>query len=178
MMYKVVALIFALAIGYWVEAKDLREGDVFLGANGELSTLVAAERVVFPDGIKVYNFTVDGNHNYFVIAKCDEYGQTSILVHNAGGVYGLRDPNTGEIVRTGRTNDFPRRAREHGRDPELNKYEFKQLFPADVYAEQRGLEQFAHELHNPRLNKINPISPTNPNKPAYTKAADTYRGLH
>jgi hypothetical protein len=69
--------------GFWVEAKDLREGDVFLGANGELSTLVAAERVVFPDGIKVYNFTVDGNHNYFVIAATDEFGQTCILVHNA-----------------------------------------------------------------------------------------------
>ena len=69
--------------GFWVEAKDLREGDVFLGANGELTTLVAAERVVFPEGIKVYNFTVDGNHNYFVIAACDEFGQTSILVHNA-----------------------------------------------------------------------------------------------
>jgi hypothetical protein len=40
------------------------------------------ERVVFPDGIKVYNFTVDGNHNYFVIAQTDEFGQTCVLVHN------------------------------------------------------------------------------------------------
>jgi len=70
--------------GFWVEAKDLREGDVFLGANGELSTVVSVERVEFPDGIAVYNLTVDGNHNYFVIAACDELGQTSILVHNAG----------------------------------------------------------------------------------------------
>ena len=70
--------------GFWVEAKDLREGDVFLGANGELSTVVSVERVEFPDGIAVYNLTVDGNHNYFVIATCDELGQTSILVHNAG----------------------------------------------------------------------------------------------
>ena len=69
--------------GYWVEAKDLREGDVFIGANGELSVLVAIERVVFPECIKVYNFTVDGNHNYFVIATTDEFGQTCILVHNA-----------------------------------------------------------------------------------------------
>jgi hypothetical protein len=69
--------------GFWVEAKDLREGDVFIGANGELSTLVSNERVEFPDGITVYNFTVDGNHNYFVIAQVSEYGQTCILVHNA-----------------------------------------------------------------------------------------------
>ena len=71
------------AHGFWVEAKDLREGDVFLGANGELSTLVATERVVFPDGIRVYNFTVDGNHDYFVVAATDDYGQTCVLVHNA-----------------------------------------------------------------------------------------------
>ena len=71
-----VILAFTIfVLGYWVEAKDLREGDVFLGANGELSTLVDVERIIFPDGIKVYNFTVDGNHNYFVIAKCDEFGQ-------------------------------------------------------------------------------------------------------
>ncbi|GHT12370.1 hypothetical protein FACS1894170_07120 [Planctomycetales bacterium] len=70
--------------GYWVEAKDLRVGDVFLGANGELSCLVAKERVEFPEGITVYNFTVDGNHDYFVIAEEYEYGQTCILVHNAG----------------------------------------------------------------------------------------------
>ena len=71
--------------GFWVEAKDLRVGDVFLGANGELTTVVAIERVDYPDGIMVYNFSVDGNHNYFVIAEGDEYGQTSVLVHNASG---------------------------------------------------------------------------------------------
>jgi len=69
--------------GFWVEAKDLREGDVFLGTNGELLTFVSNERVEFPDGITVYNFTVDSNHNYFVIAATDEDGQTCVLVHNA-----------------------------------------------------------------------------------------------
>jgi len=69
--------------GFWVEAKDLREGDVFLGANGELSVVVSNERVELPDGVTVYNFTVEGNHNYFVIAAGDELGQTSVLVHNA-----------------------------------------------------------------------------------------------
>ena len=69
--------------GYWVEAKDLREGDVFLGANGELSTVVSNDRIEFSEGVTVYNFTVEGNHNYFVVAETDEYGQTSVLVHNA-----------------------------------------------------------------------------------------------
>jgi hypothetical protein len=70
--------------GYWVEAKDLKVGDVFIGANGALSTLVNKERVEFANGITVYNFTVDGNHDYFVIAQTAELGQTSVLVHNAG----------------------------------------------------------------------------------------------
>jgi len=77
--------------GFWVEAKDLHEGDVFLGANGELLTLVAQERVEFEESITVYNFTVDGNHNYFVIAAEDEYGQTCVLVHNAGYIKLLID---------------------------------------------------------------------------------------
>jgi len=68
--------------GYWVEAKDLRVGDVFLGANGELSTLTNIVRVEQADGIAVFNFTVEGNHNYYILAKEYEYGQTCILVHN------------------------------------------------------------------------------------------------
>ena len=68
--------------GYWVEAKDLRVGDVFLGANGELSTLINAVRVEQDGGIAVFNFTVEGNHNYFILAKEYEYGQTCVLVHN------------------------------------------------------------------------------------------------
>jgi len=71
--------------GFWVEAKDLREGDVVLGANGELSTVVSNERVECPDGVTVYNFTVEGNHDYFVLAQNDEYGQACVLVHNAQG---------------------------------------------------------------------------------------------
>jgi len=69
--------------GYWVEAKDLRVGDVFLGANGELSTLTNAVRVEQDGGIAVFNFTVEGNHNYFILAKEYEYGQSCVLVHNA-----------------------------------------------------------------------------------------------
>jgi len=68
--------------GYWVEAKDLRVGDVFLGANGELSTLTNAVRVEQEGGIGIFNFTVEGNHNYFILAKDFNYGQSCVLVHN------------------------------------------------------------------------------------------------
>ena len=63
--------------GYWVEAKDLRVGDVFLGANGELSILTNAVRVEQEGGITVFNFSVEGNHNYFILAKDYEYGWTT-----------------------------------------------------------------------------------------------------
>ena len=71
--------------GYWVEAKDLRVGDVFLGVNGEISVLIDSSRVEFDENITVYNFTVDANHNYFVIADLSAFNKSasSILVHNA-----------------------------------------------------------------------------------------------
>jgi len=78
--------------GFWVEAKDLRVGDVFIGVNGELSVLVDTDSVELDEPILVYNFAVEGNHNYFVIAAGDEYGQTSVLVHNAQNGSGL--PNS------------------------------------------------------------------------------------
>ena len=68
--------------GFWVEAKDLRVGDVFLGANGELTMLINAVRIEQDGGIAVFNFTVEGNHNYFILAKEYEYGQSCVLVHN------------------------------------------------------------------------------------------------
>jgi len=80
--------------GYWVEAKDLRVGDVFLGANGELSTLTNAVRVEQDGGIGIFNFTVEGNHNYFILAKEYEYGQSCVLVHNTSTI----DPRTGQPV--------------------------------------------------------------------------------
>ena len=60
--------------GYWVEAKDLHVGDVFLGANGKLSTLTNNVRVEQDGGIAVFNFEVEGNHNYFILAKNFGYG--------------------------------------------------------------------------------------------------------
>ncbi|MDR2346644.1 MAG: HINT domain-containing protein, partial [Planctomycetaceae bacterium] len=81
--------------GYYVEAKDLKVGDTFLGANNELSTLAFTERLEFPEGITVYNFTVADNHNYFVIANVEAYqnGASVVLVHNANGSYTINFNN-------------------------------------------------------------------------------------
>jgi hypothetical protein len=146
--------------GFWAEAKDLLVGDVFLGANGELSTLVDFERVEFPDGIKVYNFTVDGNHNYFVIAKCDEFGQTSILVHNSCSLYRAFDNVTGKIY-YGITNNLKRRGSEHARNGiTIQPIPLLENVPRNVAraAEQVKINQDG--LAN-LANKINSISPKN-----------------
>ena len=95
--------------GYWVEAKDLRTGDTFLGANGELSTLTNIVRLEQEGGIGIFNFTVEGNHNYFILAKQYEYGQSCILVHNNS----IKPPNL-TPVGAGRTGAFREAKRMNG----------------------------------------------------------------
>ena len=96
------------------------------------------------------------------------------LAQARGGTYVLRDPVTGRVMRTGRTNDLARRQLEHARDPALRDYVFEPVHRTDVYAEQRGLEQLLHETHNPPLNRIRGISPTNPRLPEYRDAAQRF----
>jgi hypothetical protein len=90
-----------------------------------------------------------------------------------GGTYVLKDEE-GNVVRTGRTNDFDRRAKEHFRNPALWDYIFEEVHRTDDYREQRGLEHRLHETYNPPLNKIRPINPSNKRMPDYLDAADEY----
>ena len=90
-----------------------------------------------------------------------------------GGTYVLKDEE-GNVVRSGRTNDFDRREKEHFRNPELWDYTFEEVHRTDDYREQRGLEHKLHETYNPPLNKIRPINPSNPRMPDYLDAADAY----
>jgi len=89
-----------------------------------------------------------------------------------GGTYVLRDPVTGKVARTGRSNDLARRAGEHARDPRTRDLQFEPVHRTDVRSQQRGLEQLLHEQHNPPLNRINPISPRNPRRQEYLDAAE------
>jgi hypothetical protein len=91
--------------GYYVEAKDLQIGDIFIGASGELSTLTTTNRKELPNGITVYNFTVENNHNYFVIANYKAYqnGASVVLVHNAKKNYRFVVDSDGNVVDTVKT---------------------------------------------------------------------------
>ncbi len=118
----------------------------------------------------MYNLTVATAHTYFV-------GEGPWLVHNAscsapkGGTYTLKDPETGQVMRTGRTNDLNRRMLEHRNAPETRGLDFEVSSRTDDKAVQRGLEQMLYEKHQAPLNKIRPISLRNPRYQYYMDAA-------
>ncbi len=60
--------------GSWVEAKDLHRGNSLLNSRGNPASVVSVEPLPSPD-ITVYNFEVEGTHNYFA-------GEQGVLVHN------------------------------------------------------------------------------------------------
>lgn len=87
-----------------------------------------------------------------------------------GGTYTLNDPDTGDVMRTGRTKDLESRRKQHARDPALKHLEFEIDRRTGNYEEQRGREQIIHDLHQPPLNYLRPISPTNPKRDKYLNA--------
>jgi len=91
-----------------------------------------------------------------------------------GGTYLLKDPETGQVMRTGRTNDHERRRSEHKRHPETKPLDYEPVYKLDDKNTRRGLEQILHDEHQPPLDKIRPISPDNPNRDKYLKAARSY----
>jgi len=127
--------------GFWVEAKDLRAGDVFLGVNGELSTLTNVVRVEQAGGIAVFNFTVEGNHNYFILAKDYEYGQTCVLVHNAKrcGIYEFADQNNPGKDYVGQARNVDKRIKQHqaaGKSPDISEVKVTEMPNADKTARE------------------------------------------
>jgi len=60
----------------WVDAKDLRPGDVVLRSEGSPATVHAVRH--YTQLHRVFNLTVEGIHTYYVFA-----GDEAILVHNA-----------------------------------------------------------------------------------------------
>lgn len=88
-----------------------------------------------------------------------------------GGTYLLLHPETGQVLRTGRTKDLERRRKEHARELETELLEFQVDRYTDSYAEQRGREQIIHDLYDPPLDLIQPISPRNPRRQKYLDAA-------
>ncbi|MCB2157045.1 hypothetical protein KQI84_19380 [bacterium] len=163
----------------WIPAEDLRVGGRLRTSTGSVSIV----SVVPLDGLpRVYNIEVETEHSYLV-------SDLGVLSHNVnpcsaptppqepkGGTYFLKDPETGEVVRTGRTNNLKSRKGDHARKPETEEFKFEVDRTTDEYAAQRGREQIIHDEHpearfeNGGLNKNQPISPRNPNRCDYLEA--------
>ncbi len=74
----------------WVRARDISVGDELLSADGGIERVHNKLVCHFAKAVKVYNFEVEDNHNYFV-------GNERVLVHNTCGSAGaLTNPNTVE----------------------------------------------------------------------------------
>ncbi|MCI0383992.1 HINT domain-containing protein [Streptomyces sp. CNQ085] len=65
------------ALGEWVDAADLRQGQWLRTSAGALVQITAIKR--WTQDTTVHNLTVADLHTYYVLA-----GQNSILVHNSG----------------------------------------------------------------------------------------------
>lgn len=107
-------------------------------------------------------------------------GEVSSGTAPRGGVYTLRDVETDAVVRSGRSKVMESRRGDHANDPVLGKYQFREEYLTDDYAEQRGLEQYVWDLHpeaqvaNGGYNYIRAISLTNPRLGEYTQAAQDF----
>jgi RHS repeat-associated protein len=88
-----------------------------------------------------------------------------------GGAYVLRDPEWGNVPRTGRTGSFDIRAGQYGRAPATSTLTFDPVIPTDDPMEQRGAEDLLWEAYpearreNGGLNRIRAIRL---NHPLYT----------
>lgn len=98
----------------------------------------------------------------------------------SGGVYSLRDSETGDIVRTGRSSNLAARQAAHANSSVLGEFRFQVEYETDNYAEQRGLEQMLYDQNpsaqamNGGFNYIRGISLSNPNLAEYLQAATAH----
>jgi hypothetical protein len=163
----------------WIKAAALKYGTHLRTPTGRMATALGGSTPNATTGW-MWDLSVPGNndHDFYI-----DTGVADILVHNcSGGVYTLRDPETGEVVRTGRTGNLAVRQAQLARDPDLSDFEFQVEYRTDNYAEQRGLEQVLYDRYpgaqeaSGGFNKIRAISMTNSRRSGYMEAAADYLG--
>jgi hypothetical protein len=110
-------------------AGRLQPGDTFISPGGQFQTLTATESESHPDGIFVYNFTVEIAHTYFVSATKDDQ---PLLVHNANcgpgnGPGGKR--NGGESAAAARGREAHQQFKEQVRQKDGRKSQPRLIDP-------------------------------------------------
>ncbi len=168
-MYKLLTFILLLIAGMVPvigEAADLANAGIYALEGDYVNAGVSSAAMIPVAG----NFVTGGK---WAKRGAEAIGEAAKHADEVkGGVYVLKDGD--DVMRSGRTNDFKRRAREHKQNPELRDFELEPRHYTNDYPTQRGLEQIVHDELKPPLDKIEPISPNNPRKPTYIKAAEDF----
>ncbi len=66
----------------WIGAEDLRAGDILQLVNGETVIVEQVQHELLENSETLYNFSVDGNHNYYVAESVESNVNDFVLVHN------------------------------------------------------------------------------------------------
>lgn len=66
----------------WISAEDLRAGEILQLVNGEKVVVELVQHEILESPIPLYNFAVDGNHNYYVAESVSAATHNFVLVHN------------------------------------------------------------------------------------------------
>jgi hypothetical protein len=168
----------------WVPAGKLKNGEHLKTPDGTTAVADGGSVPAQHDGW-MWDLTVPGNndHDFYVVVAA-----TAVLVHNcpagsiprSGGVYTLRDPETGAVVRTGRAASLAERALTHARTPELSQFRFQVEYRTSDFNTQVGLEQMLYNRYpearaaNGGFNKYAPVVEYNPMYETYMQAARDY----
>jgi len=137
----------------WLDKPAYEKGESLGRATTAIASEVAID--VLTDGLgsvallrKVEKVAEAADHVRDAEKVVEKAAQTAEKVEAAsaaarakGGVYVLRDRETGQVVRTGRTNDHERRRDEHNRPPETKPLKYQVVNRVDDPDVKRGLEQ-------------------------------------
>lgn len=68
----------------WISAEDLRAGDILQLVNGDKVVVELVQHELLECPVPLYNFAVEGNHNYYVAESVNADTHDFVLVHNEG----------------------------------------------------------------------------------------------
>ena len=152
----------------WIQADKLRAGDILQTVNGERVVVELVQHEILDAPQILYNFEVQGNHNYYVAENTSASKADFVLVHNScHKVYMGLDKISGKPY-VGRTSrDLAKRMSEHAKsktNPRLFDLDEMVFLGGLTKNEARGLEQALINKKGTNIlaNRINGISQSNP----------------
>jgi len=157
-------------------------GDAALDAGGVVLDVGAAVVPLVPGGAgaaikaaRLANKVDDAADGVKAVRNADKAKDAATAAESGakGGTYKLKDPESGEVRRTGQSKDLDRRKGEHARGEETKGLDFEVDRRSGSKAARRGREQRIYDQHpEADLNKRRPISPNNPRRDHYLQEGD------